>query len=132
MLKRSYDDDLKDLLEDFHQKITDKKGLDLESLLAQSDEEKNICERCTILQADLDHYEMERAAEIETSYEKIRETQNNFFKVKAELDEQLKKIDLGSENLYKTYLLLIRTDLENLLGCDLPEVAVDTNNLPKL
>ncbi|CAG9313634.1 unnamed protein product [Blepharisma stoltei] len=131
LLKMENEDLRSYILKDFFHKNLKNQEIDLQDLLNYSDgEEKSTCSRCINLQAELDYLEMKKINE----EEKIKELEKHLGQVKAELAEEQKRVNgNSSENLFKTYLFLIRTDIENLLGCELPEIGNGSeNSLSKL
>ncbi|CAG9325434.1 unnamed protein product [Blepharisma stoltei] len=87
------------------------------------------CENCNSLRAELDQSEMNLLSEIEKNYNLQRDKENEV----SELKKQLEKAAGNDEIDYEIYIKKIRTDIENLLDCELPDISNDPKtSLPEL
>lgn len=92
----------------------------------------NTCDRCNQLQADLDTCEMQHFSDIEQTYEKYKEIENQLAQTKKDFENYQSLHNQDSQNTCYYHLLKIRTDMENLLDCDLPNIENNIENVPEL
>lgn len=90
---------------------------------------------CDYYRAQLDEMEMNTLHELETYQDSVNVYKDKAAKLENEF-ERFKERNCGDdfiEKLYNEYLNRIRDDIENLIGCELPEITANLNeDLPKL